>query len=296
MDFRLKVFQTVAKFGSYTRAAKELKISQPAVTKHIQELEQQYQNKFFERIGTSIRITAAGERLLSHANRILDAYNWLHYDIHQLNNEIAGELRIGAGATVSQYILPAILAQFVKKHPGIKFKIVEGYSEEIEQSLLNHQIDIGITEKHLLDNNFVVTPFFKEKVVAICAPNCAIAANNHLSTNELRKIPLVMREVGSGSIDLLEATISKSKLRLSDFNIMVNMANAESIKRFVEHCDCIGFVSENAVINELASGKLKQIEIDDLNLTRNFQFIRRTSDKNELLDEFIRFSKKKFYR
>lgn len=292
MDFRLKVFQTVARNGSYTRAAKELKISQPAITKHIQELEHQFDVKLFERIGTSIRITPAGERFLSHCDRILDAFHWLDYDMHRINLRISGELRIGAGSTIAQYILPSILAKFVKKHPDIKFKIIDGYSCDIEQALLKNQIDIGITEKFSEIGNIISTPFLKEKVVAICNTKGAIATHSSITIKELRNIPLVMRELGCGSIELLESTISKYKLKLSDFNVMVNMDNAESIKRFVEHCDCIGFVSENSVTYELANNRLKTVELEEIDLTRTFQFIRRSDETNELCDEFIRFAKK----
>lgn len=292
MDFRLKVFQTVARNGSYTRAAKELKISQPAITKHIQELEHQFEVKLFERIGTSIRITPAGERFLSHCDRILDAFHWLDYDMHRINLRISGELRIGAGSTIAQYILPAILAKFIKKHPGIKFKITDGYSCEIEQALLKNQIDIGITDHFNDTGDIIATPFFKDQVVAICNTRGAIATHSSLTLKELKNIPLVMREPGCGSIRLLESAIQKFKLKLSDFNVMVNMDNAGSIKRFVEHCDCIGFVSENSVVEELAGTKLKTVAIEDIDLTRTFQFIRRSDEKNELCNEFIRFARK----
>ena len=105
-DFRLKVFQSVAKNLSFTKASQELFVSQPAITKHIQELETYYQARLFERQGSKISLTDAGELLLKHSEKILDDYKQLEYEMHLLHNEYIGELRLGASTTIAQYVLP----------------------------------------------------------------------------------------------------------------------------------------------------------------------------------------------
>ena len=104
-DFRLKVFQSVAKNLSFTKASQELFVSQPAITKHIQELETCYQTRLFERQGSKISLTEAGELLLKHSEKILDDYKQLEYEMHLLHDEYIGELKLGASTTIAPYIL-----------------------------------------------------------------------------------------------------------------------------------------------------------------------------------------------
>ena len=105
-DFRLKVFQSVAKNLSFTKASQELFVSQPAITKHIQELETMYQTRLFERMGNKILLTDAGRLLLEHCEKILEDYGRLEYEMNLLRNEHTGELRLGASTTIAQYVLP----------------------------------------------------------------------------------------------------------------------------------------------------------------------------------------------
>ena len=99
-DFRLKVFQSVAKNLSFTKASQELFVSQPAITKHIQELETCYQTRLFDRQGSKISLTEAGELLLKHSENILDDYKQLEYEMHLLHDEYIGELKLGASTTI----------------------------------------------------------------------------------------------------------------------------------------------------------------------------------------------------
>ena len=104
-DFRLKVFYSVAKNLSFTKASQELFVSQPAITKHIRELESLYGVRLFDRQGNKISLTGAGELLLEHCERILAEYRKLEYDMHLLQQEYAGQLRLGASTTIAQYVL-----------------------------------------------------------------------------------------------------------------------------------------------------------------------------------------------
>jgi DNA-binding transcriptional LysR family regulator len=112
LEFRLKVFYTVAKRLNFTKAAMELYISQPAVTKHIKELEGIYKTSLFERSGNKkIVLTTAGETLLQYADQLLDVYRELEFDMNLLISQHSGVLRIGASTTIAQYIIPPVLAQ-----------------------------------------------------------------------------------------------------------------------------------------------------------------------------------------
>ena len=145
-DFRLKVFLTVAKHLSFTKASQELYISQPAISKHIQELESDFKTRLFERKGNSILLTISGELLVKHAEEIVDQYQQLEYAMHQLHGDFVGELKLGASTTIAQYVLPPILARFTEVHPKVKVSLISGNSREIEEAVEAHRIDLGLIE------------------------------------------------------------------------------------------------------------------------------------------------------
>lgn len=146
MDFRLKVFHSVATNLSFTKASKELFISQPAISKHIHELEVQYKTPLFDRVGSHIGLTHAGELLLSHTKQLLAAYRQMDFEMNLLTDNFAGELRLGASTTISQYVLPPVLASFIKKFPEIKVSLLNGNSRDIEQVLREGKITLGLVE------------------------------------------------------------------------------------------------------------------------------------------------------
>jgi DNA-binding transcriptional LysR family regulator len=118
-DFRLQVFEAVAKRLNFTKAAAELYITQPAVTKHIHELERHFKTKLFDRNGSRIKLTNAGEVLLQHTEQLFAIYRNLEFEMNSLSLEHSGRLRLGASTTIAQYVLPAVLAAFHKKFPDL---------------------------------------------------------------------------------------------------------------------------------------------------------------------------------
>ena len=295
MDFRLKVFQSVAQHQSFTRAAKELKISQPAISKHIQELESLYRIQLFERYGTKIKISAAGELLLSHTERILDAFQWLEYDMNQLTNRIAGELRIGASSTLSQYILPPLLALFIKKFPDVKVSLINGNSHQIETALLKKKIDLGMIEGVSQQTEFHHTAFLRDEIVAVCSTKGTLKEYDEITLKQLKQLPIVLRENGSGTLDVLESEFKKHRIRLQDLNIAMKLGSTESIKLFLENSDCLGFISVRAIAPEIAAGRFKIIDISDFAIYRTFQFIQKQGTSGGIPEDFIRFAKRQIH-
>ena len=138
-DFRLKVFRSVAKNLSFTKASQELFVSQPAITKHIQELEAAYQTRLFDRQGSRISLTESGNLLLEHCERILEDYKRLEYEMHLLHNEYTGGLKLGASTTIAQYVLPPLLASFIGKFPQVSLSLLNG-----NKLFLEHTDCLGI--------------------------------------------------------------------------------------------------------------------------------------------------------
>lgn len=119
-DFRLRVFITAAKTLNFTKCAEQLFISQPAVSKHIGELESRYKVQLFERSGSRLALTEAGRVMLEHAERIADGYRRLQYEMDLFTDRLGGELKVGASTTIAQYVLPQVLARFTARFPEVK--------------------------------------------------------------------------------------------------------------------------------------------------------------------------------
>lgn len=204
IDTRLKVFRSVATLLSFTKAANELFISQPAISKHIQELEKEYGVRLFDRIGNRIQLTRAGQLLLDHACKIIDAYQNLDFDMKKLTAKSEGELRIGASTTISQYVLPELIAGFRKQYPDIRLTLLSGNSHEIEDALATGRIDLGMVEGMKRQPTFKYTPFMKDELVAFVHCSNPLARQEEISLNLLKQTPIVLRELGSGTLDVIQ--------------------------------------------------------------------------------------------
>ena len=141
-DFRLQVFHKVAKRLNFTKAAEELFITQPAVSKHIQEIESFLKTKLFERNGSKVKLTKAGIILFSHTEKIFETYRNLEFEINSLSQNFNGKLRIGASTTIAQYLLPEILASFHKKFDQLIVSLEANNTEQIEIALQKNEIDL----------------------------------------------------------------------------------------------------------------------------------------------------------
>ena len=288
-DFRLKVFQSVAKNLSFTKASQELFVSQPAITKHIQELETYYQARLFDRQGSKISLTKAGELLLKHSEKILDDYKQLEYEMHLLHNEYIGELKLGASTTIAQYVLPPLLANFIAKFPQINLSLINRNSRGVEAALQEHRIDLGLVEGIFRLPNLKYTPFLKDELVAVVHTQSKLAVTDEITPEDLLNIPLVLRERGSGT-DVFERALLQHNLKLSSFNVLMYLGSTESIKLFLEHTDCMGIVSIRSVHKELVAGNLRVVEIKGMPMLREFNFVQLQGQEGGLSQVFMRFA------
>lgn len=289
-DFRLKVFQSVAKNLSFTKASQELFVSQPAITKHIQELETSYQARLFDRQGGRISLTAAGRLLLKHSDQILNDYKQLEFEMHLLHNESIGELKLGASTTIAQYVLPPLLANFIADHPKVNMSLQNGNSREIETALQEHRIDLGLVEGISRLPNLKYTTFLEDELVAVVNTHHHLSLPEEITPEVLTQIPLVLRERGSGTLDVLERALSQYDIKLTSLNVLMYLGSTESIKCFLEHTDCMGIISIRSIRRELAAGDLRVIEIKGMPMLREFDFVQLQGQEVGLVQRFLQFA------
>lgn len=290
MDFRLHVFYTVAKRQSFTKAAAELFITQPAVTKHIRELEDSYKMKFFERKGNQIILTAAGELLLTHSERIFKIYREIDFELSALINQRKGELRLGCSTTLSQYVLPPLLAGFHQKFEELKLRLLNGNTAQIEKLLLANEIDIGITEGRSKNPEIKYTEWLKDELVLVCNSKNPLVKKGVLSSEELKELSFVLREPGSGTLQVIEHALKPLDIKLSQLRVEMQLGSTEGIKNYLQHSNSVAFISIHAVTKELQNNQLYIIDVENLTINRWFYMISLQGREDGLSELFRRYS------
>ncbi|BAP30789.1 LysR family transcriptional regulator [Chryseobacterium sp. StRB126] len=288
-DYRLKVFHTVASRLSFTKASEELHISQPAVTKHIKEIEVQLSTKLFDRKGTSIQLTQSGKILYEYAEKIRNIYRDLEFEISQINQQHKGKLIIGASTTVAQYILPEILAKFNAYYKDIKIELLTGNTEAISSLLKDEKIDLGIIEGESQSSYFDYKTFKPDEIVLAAKSDHALA-HKTLNIKDLYQLNLIFREQGSGTLEFIQNRLKEKDINIHELNTVIQLGSSESIKNYLLHSDCMAFLSISTILNELKNNILTVIDIKNFSIERDFHFILPKGEQSELIELFLRFA------
>ena len=288
-DFRLKVFKTVADRLSFTKAAAELLISQPAVTKQINELERLLGKPLFLRHGNRISLTDDGVRLLEYANRILALYGELRDAFVEEQGAFSGEIRLGASTTLSQYVLPGLLAKFRKLYPDVRVTLFNGNTEQIERQIADGKLDFGMIEGTASNPALHYELFMDDELVLVTSASNTSFTREEITAADLPALPLVIRENGSGTFDVLSRELSRHGLSLRQLHIEMQLGSTESIKHYLFYSDTFAFVSVQAVLDELAANRLRVVEVGDMELVRRFSFVTAHGQRSRLTDLFKQF-------
>lgn len=289
-DFRLQVFHAVARRLNFTRAAEELFISQPAVTRHIQELEQQFKVKLFERNGTRIRLSPAGQRLLVHTEELFAVYRNIEFDMSNLTRRHSGRLFLGGSMTTAPYVIPPILAEFHGRYPEVEVSLITGNTQQIEHALEQQEIDLGIVEGYSRHAAIRYTEFMKDEIVLVSNPAHPLARKQSIRPEELMRIPLLLREPGSGSLEVLAHALKGMGIKLSQLQKEMQLNSTEIIKSYLLQAPVMAFLSVHAIAKELQNKECCVIEVKGLHIERNFYFARLQGDAQALPDLFMKFA------
>jgi len=290
-DFRLQVFNTVAKRLNFTKAGEELFITQPAVTKHIQEIENHFKVKLFERNGTKIKLTPAGEVLLQHTDQLFALYQNLEFELNTLTQQSSGKLRIGASTTVAQYVLPPVLAAFHKKFNNVKVTLTINNTEQIEQALQNKNIDLGIIEGQSKNNLFKYTEFVKDELVLVASIHHPLAKKDMIKPEDLLKISLLLREPGSGTLEVIAHALKPLGIKISQLQNEMQLGSTESMKLYLLNSEAMAFLSVHSILKELKNRECCIIDVKGLNIERHFYFIQQHGQAEALPDLFMKFAR-----
>ena len=287
-DFRLKVFTAVAKRLSFTKASEEMNISQPAVSKHIRELENELKSKLFDRKGNKIELTIYGQTLLNYAEKVRNINRDFEFEINQLKNIEKGTFKIGCSTTIANYILPKILANFNYNYPEIKIELTVNNSEKISELLEKNEIDCGLTEGLSISSLLDYFAFMKDEIVLVTS-NKSMFNKDAITRTELLKHRFVSREKGSGTQEIIKDALKKYGLNYNDLNTTIQLGSNESIKNYILNSDVLAFLSVHTILQELQNNTLSIIDVEDLIINRKFYLITPKGNQSTIVNLFKKF-------
>ncbi len=277
----LKVFLSVFKNRSFSRASEQLSLTQPTISSHIRAIEDELDCSLFDRVGRTIIPTKEAELLYSCASDIVERLEDIKITIGLLKEEIKGELIIGASTIPGTYIIPSIASEFKKKYPDISFQVIIEDSKKITDMVTGNELLIGIVGAKMEHRRIEYLPFIEDELILISTHG--LLGKKIISTKDITDIPFLLREDGSGTRKMMEKHLSEKGISLSDMNIVAILGSTDSVKEAVKSGLGVSILSRVAVTNELKAGTLKEIRIKGLNMKRNFYIItnkRRTLPKN----------------
>jgi len=268
-NFRLKVFRVVARHLNFSRAAEELLLTQPAVTQQIKALEDEYGVALFDRSGGRIALAAAGRSLLPYAEKLKRISDEAFEAVSSGAAGHAGKLALGASQTIGQYLLPNLVAAFLRANPRIAVAAVSGNTDAMLEALAARRIQLALIEGPGLRKDLRIEPFMEDEMVLV-VPASHEWADREVGIEDLKTAPLLTREFGSGSRRVVEAALAKLGLKKKEIRTTMELDSTEGLLSAVEAGLGVAFVSRWAVRNHIALGTLKLSRVRGLRLSRMF--------------------------
>jgi LysR family transcriptional regulator, transcriptional activator of the cysJI operon len=268
-NFRLKVFRVVASHLNFSRAAEELFLTQPAVTQQIKALEDEYGVPLFDRSGGRITLTASGQALLPYALKLKEISEDAYTAVANASGKHGGRLALGASQTIGQYVLPNLVAGFLRENPRVSVTATSGNTDEILEALAARKIQLALIEGPALRKDIHIEPFMEDLMVLV-VPASHEWADHDVDLDALKGAPLLMREFGSGSRRVVEKALARAGFNKKDLKTSMELDSTEGLLSAVEAGLGVTFVSRWAVRNQLLLGTLKLARVRGLTLSRMF--------------------------
>ncbi|MBO67199.1 MAG: LysR family transcriptional regulator [Acidiferrobacteraceae bacterium] len=290
-DRRLQVFSTVARLLSFTKAAKVLHMTQPAVTFQIRQLEEYFNTRLFDRTHKGITLTKAGEIVKSYSDQIITHYSAMDNAVRQLTGDVQGLLVLGASTTIGEYVVPSLLGDYQAKYPDVSIRLQVTNTLGVVHMVENNQVDIGIVEGPVHNKNLVAYVCWNDELVAVMPNDHPLQDVKELTLSEFLQYPFITREEGSGTREVINKFLADQNLDLGDFNLIMELGSPESIKSAVVAGLGVSILSIATLEKER---KLHSLSYRSLSpqITRPFSIIyQRQKFRVKTIEEFLEFNK-----
>ena len=272
---QLKIFEAVARHLSFSRAAEELHLTQPAVSMQVQALEDLAGLPLTEQSGKKVRLTAAGEELARQARRIAEQLREVGEALAALKGVESGRLKIGVVST-AKYFAPSLLAEFRRRHPGVELQLTVNNRGPTVRHLAENDIDLAIMGTPPNEFATVAKIFADHPLVFIAAPDHPLAGKRSIDPKRLAEETLLIREPGSGTRSVLERFLDEHKVVPAAF---MELGSNETIKQAVMAGLGLSFISEHTIGMERSVGRLVRLNVAGTPVKRQWRLVYRTDKR-----------------
>lgn len=269
MNFKqLEAFIWVAELQSFTKASRQLYMSQPAVSFQIKALEENLQVSLFQRGDKKVILTEAGRLLYPEAKQLLRHYNRIKAGLDDLKGLKTGHLVVGASTIPGEYLLPILIGGFKEKYPGIKITLKVSGSGQVGRWVREREIDFGITGAPVDWEGTECMSWLKDQLVLIVPPSHPWAEMNEVSLEDLKKETIILRERGSGTRRTLEQKLSEHNISIEKLPCSMELGSTRAVITAVEAKLGVSIVSKYAVCEAISLGLVKEVTLNGIDLSR----------------------------
>lgn len=270
-NYQLKVFCTVTRSQSFSKAAKLLHMSQPAVSTQIKNLEEYYEGQLFERTPHGVILTKAGEVFYSYAERILNLYDEMEQQLESVLQRKSHQIIVGASTTIGNVSLPCSIYLFKEEYPEVSIRLQIANSDEVLRKVMANKVDIAVLEGYHESPELNAVPVTSDELVLIAPQHSQ--EEGSISLESFLKKPLILREDGSGTRKILANALEQHGHSINDLNVITEMTTIDAIKSAVEAGLGEAIVPRLAVRKEAYLGSLKVLNIEGMDMPLDFNII-----------------------
>lgn len=288
---QFEVFRTIAQAKSFTKAAKILNFTQPAISSQVKALEENFDVTFFERGNTGVRLTEAGKIFYEYGEKILSIYEEMGNEIAKVSGFSKEFINVGASYTAGNYFLPSAIITFKEFNPDVHIRLDIGHGQDIIEDIRERTIDIGVVEGSLANySDIKKIKLESNQLVLIVPPRNEWLNIDSLTINDLITKPFIAREEESSIRLFVDEYLKTIGLSFADFNIVTEITNWEAIKIAVMRNKGVSLVPYPVVKKEVDEGNLLKIDVEDLQLAWDMEVITRANENfSGLKKEFLDF-------
>lgn len=270
--YQLKIFCMVTELQSFSKAAKMMHMSQPAVSTHIKNLEEFYRGQLFERTPHGVALTKAGETFYAYAKRILELKDEMEQELEAVLLRENNHMVVAASTTIGNVSLPCTIYLFKEEHPEVTIRLDIANSEEVIRRIMADEADIGVVETYTESPELSAIPVTSDELLLIVPPDHPHTGDT-VPLKEFLEHPLILREDGSGSRKILAAALGRHGYSVNDLNVIAEMSTIDAIKSAVEAGLGGAVVPRLTVRKEAYLKTLKIFKIEDLPMPLTYHIV-----------------------
>lgn len=288
VDVKLNTLLKVYEMGSYTRAAEKLSLTQPAVSKHIRQLERELGVSIFDRTGPKLRLTPEGKLIVRYAERVIALSDGLRRALADRNRAV-DRLRVGVTHTSESSIVAEVLARYTEENVNTRITLRTDALASLYEMLKSYQIDIAIVEGDVSDPAIRTIRLDTDDLAVAVSNEHPLASRPSVTIDELRRERLILRLPSSGTRTLFDANLESRGLSPDDFNVILEVDNIATIKDLVRRNYGVSVLARSACMDELRKGKIRMLPIEDLTMVRQINLLyHHTFEHAEVLQDIVR--------